>query len=1108
MTEKKQENNNTLIFDRKLLEEKHYWLQRLGGGPVYCAPRLDEPRPNVPGGRTERVAVAVSGELYGRITQLTKGAFLTGTVLLAALMACLHKYTGSPTVVVGTPSRKPETGSVNNALAIMEQLGPELTFRELLMRLRQTLLDAYANQRYPHDHLLKDLGWEPTPNRCPLFDVALVFDAIHDPLPALGNDITFSFSAAADGLSGWLIYNPELYRRDSMALLAGYFLNLLGAGVSDPTQTLGELRLLPDAELVRTLAGWNATQRDYPDRHNILDLVEEQAQKTPAAPALVYAGTSLSYREVLARAANIAAHLQSRQVGPEVLVGICLQDPLATLLAVLGVLKAGGAFLPLDPAYPDERLAYMVEDSGVALVIADPAFPTRIPAGAVAVLEPGELLGAEIASASSSQAGPESAAYVIYTSGSTGKPKGTVLRHRGLCNLARAQGRLFGVEPGSRVLQFASFSFDASVSEIFMALCSGAALHLATREEMLPGAPLLAVLREQRITHVTLPPSLLAVLPCEALPDLSGLIVAGEPCTAEIAEKWCAGRRFFNAYGPTEATVCATISAYGGSGRPLIGRPIDNTQVHILDAAGQPVPVGLPGELHIGGVGLAHEYLKRPELTGEKFIATPLGRLYKSGDLARWLPSGEIEFLGRIDHQVKVRGFRIEPDEIAANLAAHPQVQHAVVVVREDRPGEPWIVAYVVLADPLTPVEDLRRYLREKLPEYMHPSHLIPLAEFPLLPNGKIDRRALPSPDAVRKGAGGKGTLARDNIELALVQIWEEVLNLRPVGVSDDFFGLGGHSLLAVKLMSRIQQAFARKLPLDLLFSHPTVAALARALRQDAPAAAWSPLVALRPAQDGGRAPLFCVHPAGGRVLCYVKLAQALGEDQPVYGFQARGFETGQEPYADIREMAADYRNALKTVQPHGPYQILGWSGGAIVAFEIARQLQEAGDPVALLALVDAYAPSALPEHLTRQDDAELFKALLTEEVPSVPLDELRSYTSEELLAYVTQRLIEADIIPPDFGVTEVSRFFEVYKTNCRLAHSPIASAYRGKIRLFRAQGEEALQQRYAPDDSTLGWADCATEGADIRMVPGSHNSMMEDPHVAVLVEALGRFLG
>lgn len=1097
-----------LIFDRKMVEEKQYWLQRLSGGLEPSAPRLDELRQVAYGGKTGRVAVDVSGELFLQVNQLAKGAFLTGTVLLAALMACLHKYTGNSAVVVGTPSRKPETGSVDNALAIVERLAPEMAFRELLMRLRQTLLDAYANQRYPHDRLLKDLGWEAAPNRCPLFDVALVFDAIHDPLPTLRNDITFSFSAGTDRIAGWIEYNADLYRHDSMALLARHFLNILAAGVKEPAKTLGELRMVPEDELLRTLAGWNDTHRDFPDRHNIIALVEEQAEKAPDAPALVFAGRSLSYREMLERAGNIAGHLKNLQVGPETLVGICLQDPLETILSVLGILKAGGAFLPLDPAYPDERIAYMLEDSGVALLVADRELQARAPAGAVTIVEPGKIGAAGNGSSSRAEAGPDNAAYVIYTSGSTGKPKGTLLRHCGLCNLARAQGRIFGVGPGSRVLQFASFSFDASVSEIFMALCSGGALHLAHREEMLPGAPLLALLREQRITHITLPPSLLAVLPHEALPDLGCLIVAGEPCTAEIAEKWSAGRRFFNAYGPTETTVCATIGIYGGSGRPLIGRPIDNTKVHILDPALKPVPVGLPGELHIEGVGLAREYLNRSELTAEKFISTDIGRLYRSGDLARWLPDGEIEFLGRIDHQVKVRGFRIEPDEIAANLAEHPQVKNAVVAVREDNPGEPWIVAYVVLASPETKTDDLRLYLREKLPEYMHPSHIIPLAEFPLLPNGKIDRKALPSPDSVRKGAGGKGAIPRDNLELALVRIWEEVLNLSPVGVTDDFFGLGGHSLLAVKLMSRIQQAFERKLPLELLFSHPTVETLARELRRETnAAAAWSALVPLRPAKSNGKPPLFCVHPAGGRVLCYVKLSQALGEDQPLYGLQARGLELGQQPYADIEEMAAAYREALKKAQPEGPYQILGWSGGGIVAFEIARQLQAAGDEVALLALVDAYAPSALPEHLTRQDEAQLFKALLTEEIPSVSLDELRAFTHEELLAYVTKRLIEADIIPPDFGVEEVGRFFEVYKTNCRLAHSPVRSAYRGKIRLFRAREEEALQQRYTPGDPSLGWAGCATEGAGILTVPGNHNTMMEDPHVAVFAEELKEFL-
>jgi amino acid adenylation domain-containing protein len=1106
-----------LVFDRKMVEQQQYWLQRLAAGLEPSAPRQDELRPDTCSGKKGRVRVDVSAAVSSRINELTKGSFLTGTVLLAALMACLYKYCGNNAVVVGTPSRKPEDGSLDNALAIIEMVKPDLAFRDLLMGLRQTLLDAYANQGYPHDHLLQELGWERPSNRCPLFNVAFAYDAIHDPLPDLNNDITFLFSASEQGIDGWIDYNSDLYRQDSMELMSRHFLHLLEQGVGDPTMTITQMTMVPSDQLRQTLAGWNDTQTNFPDNHAVISLIEEQAVRYSESPALVFAGQSLSYQQMMKQVDAIAVYLAGLNVGPEVLVGVCLKDPLQTVLTILGIIKAGGAFLPLDQTYPQERIAFMLDDSGAALLVAEPDTSAAISSHKAKLVDPQTLFAATRREAGDGAlmcpAGPENAAYVIYTSGSTGRPKGTLLEHRGLCNLARAQSRTFAISDASRVLQFASLSFDASVSEIFMTLCSGAALHLAGHEEMQPGQPLLSLLRDQKITHITLPPSVLAVMPLEPLADLSGLIVAGEACPVDVAEKWSQGRDFFNAYGPTESTVCATISTYKGSGRPLIGRPIDNTRIHILDGALEPVAIGVPGELHIQSVGLARHYINQADLSAEKFIDSPLAdepgqRLYKSGDLARWLANGEIEFLGRVDHQVKVRGFRIEPDEIAANLGEHAGVKNSVVIAREDDLGEPRIVAYVVPEDPDMDCAELRDFLKQKLPEYMLPSHIIALEQLPLLANGKIDRKALPHPGTITAGTRKNGGSARDTQELLLVRIWREILNREAVGVRDDFFAVGGHSLLAVKLMSRIQQEFERKLPLDLLFTHPTIEALARELRrQPGERAPWSALVTLQSANASSRRPLFCVHPAGGRALCYVKLSQALGVDQPLYGFQARGLDEGQQPFVDIVEMASTYLAALKKQQPEGPYQILGWSGGGVVAFEIARQLQGAGDEVSFLCLVDAYAPSALPAHLKEQDEAELIKALLSEEIPSASLDELRSMSRQERLVYLCELLTQADLIPPDFGVVEVERFFEVYKVNCRLAHSPVSVKFDGTPRLFRANQEQTLRELYTPDDASLGWQGHAGEEVEIIDVEGTHNSILEEPHVAGFAAALKTFL-
>src|SRR5918992_3507675 len=471
----------------------------------------------------------------------------------------------------------------------------------------------------------------------------------------------------------------------------------------------------------------------------------------------------------------MAHSLPALEVGPEVLVGVCLERSLELVVGLLGVLKAGGAYVPLDPSYPPERLAFMLEDAEVSVLLTQAHLEAGLPKTNAQVLcldRQWETIAKEPQSNPLSAVTPENLAYVIYTSGSTGRAKGTLLPHRGLCNVSEAQVRTFGLGPGDRVLQFASFSFDASTFEIVMALRAGATLSLGRPESLLPGPALIRLLQDMAITLVTLPPSVLSRLPTEELPALRTITVAGEACSADLAVRWAEGHRFFNLYGPTEGTIWATTGECLDDGHTLpIGRPIANTQLYLLDHHLRPVPVGVPGELHLGGIGLARGYLQRPELTAEKFLPHPFSerpgeRLYRTGDLARYLPDGNLEFLGRLDHQVKVRGFRIELGEIEACLGGHPGVREAVVVVREDHPGEKRLVAYVVGAEE---PEALRGYLRAKLPEYMVPTAFMQLAALPLTPNGKVDRKALPAPERV----GAEGYEApRTPTEECLAGIW------------------------------------------------------------------------------------------------------------------------------------------------------------------------------------------------------------------------------------------------------------------------------------------------------------------------------------------------
>jgi amino acid adenylation domain-containing protein len=600
------------------------------------------------------------------------------------------------------------------------------------------------------------------------------------------------------------------------------------------------------------LVTWNTTEVPYPADRCVHELFEAQVAQRPEATALTFPSTgsgqregeTLNYAELNRRSNQLAHYLQKLGVGPDVLVGISTDRSPEMIVGILGTLKAGGAYLPLDPTYPEERLAFMLEDAQVPVLLTQAHLVERLPLSrntqhesrqVVRLDADWEAIAQEPGDKPKSDATPEDLAYVIYTSGSTGKPKGTMLRHRGLSNLTEAQRRAFGMEEGSRVLQFSPLSFDASVWETFMALANGATLCLAQQEVLASGPDLLRLMRGEGVTNVTLPPSVLSVLEPTNLPDLETVISAGEACTAELVAQWAPGLDFFNAYGPTETTVCASMYLCDEDepGSPPIGRPIANTKLYVLDKNMQLVPVGVPGGLHVGGVSLARGYLNRPELTAEKFIRDPFSddpeaRLYKTGDLVRYREDGNIEFLGRIDHQVKVRGFRIELGEIEAVLRQHADVQEAVALARDDLPGGRGLVGYVMPRDSAElQVGELRGFLRKKLPEYMVPSFFMTMEHFPLTPSGKVDRQALPAPEGVRPELEREYVAPRNETEERLAAICAELLAVDRVGVYDSFFDLGGHSLLATQFISRLRDTFHVELPLRSLFESPTVAELA-----------------------------------------------------------------------------------------------------------------------------------------------------------------------------------------------------------------------------------------------------------------------------------------
>ncbi|WP_158892216.1 non-ribosomal peptide synthetase [Amycolatopsis anabasis] len=817
--------------DSPIARQLAYWSRNLAGLPEEIALPADRPRPAVASHRGDRVELRIDPELHARVVRVARQAGASVfMVVQAGLAALLHRLGAGTDIPIGSPvaGRTDEAlddlvGFFVNTLVLRTDVSGDPSFRELVARVREIDLAAYAHQEVPFERLVEVLNPARSMARHPLFQVLLAFQNNAEatlelpglrvtPEPVDSRSAKFDLSitlaerhtgsGTPDGIDGTAEFAVDLFDRETVRLLADRLVRLLDTVTADPARTVGQVDVLTAGER-RSLVEWNDTARPVPEA-TVAELFEAQAARTPDAPAVVFEDSGLSYAELDERANRLARALIARGAGPERLVALRLPRSVDLVVAQLAVLKAGAAYLPVDPDYPDERIAFLLDDSAPVLTVSP------------------EILAELLAEAANQPSGPvgrrvpvSGAAYVIYTSGSTGRPKGVVVSHRGAASLAAAQRDRFAVGPGSRVLQFASPSFDAAFWELCMSLLSGACLVLAPAERLMPGRALAELLTAQGITHATIPPAALAAM--ERLPDGMTLVVAGEACSSELVGRWSPGRRMVNAYGPTETTVCATMSEpLSGHVVPPIGGPVRNTRVYVLDSALRPVPPGVTGELYVAGVGLARGYLGRPGLTAERFVACPFGgRMYRTGDLARWNRAGELEFAGRADHQVKIRGFRVEPGEIEAVLGRCPGVAQALVLADRDR-----LIGY--LRGTGLDAAVVRGFVADRLPDYLVPSAFVVLEEFPLTPNGKIDRKALPAPEA-RPG----GRDPRTPREEALCGLFAEVLGLTRVSIDDGFFELGGHSLLATRLVSRIRAALGVELGIRALFEAPTVAELA-----------------------------------------------------------------------------------------------------------------------------------------------------------------------------------------------------------------------------------------------------------------------------------------
>ncbi|HEX6289565.1 MAG TPA: amino acid adenylation domain-containing protein [Herpetosiphonaceae bacterium] len=1147
---------------RSVLEQQlDYWRRQLADVAPLDLP-IDHPRPPIAsyhgGHHLFHLPAALTSELHRLSQTLGSTLFMT---LLAAFQTLLYRYSGQTDVVVGTPVAgrvRPELegliGFFTNTLVLRADLSGNPSFADVVARTRATCLDAYAHQDVPFEVVVEQVHPTRDLSRHPLFQVMFILQNIPQAAIDLSGltvepvaveshtakfDLVMVFGETPDGLQGAVEYATDLFDATTIARLVDHYQTLLAGMIADPARSIASLPLLTQAERRQIVVDWNHTPLEVRPDLLVHQLVEAQAARTPDALAVVFGDASLTYAAFDRRANQLAHLLRQHGVGPDACVALALDRSLDLAVAVLAVLKAGGAYLPLDPAYPQERLRFMLADANAPVLLTHTALVDQLPSTAAHVLTIDTLVGLDrypvlpltVAMAR------EHLAYVLYTSGSTGTPKAVAMPHAALVNLLTWQRQSTTVEPTATTLQFAALSFDVSFQEMFTTWTSGGTLRLITESERRDLSALAALLATGSVQRVFLPFIALqhlaevAVQQQHSLHGVREIVTAGEQLqiTSAIMQVYAQipGATLHNHYGPTE-THAATAHILSGDPTlwptlPPIGRPIGNTRIYLLDARGEPVPIGVAGELYIGGAQLARGYLHRPAVTAERFLPDPFAqqpgaRMYRTGDRARYRADGNIEYLGRSDQQVKVRGFRVEVGEIEAALRQHPAVGDAVVTVREDTSpagGHPQkrLVAYIVAEhrnkahrnlEPGTWNLELRAFLGSRLPEHMIPSAFVLLDALPLTPSGKVNRRALPAPDPSAFASDTSLVGPRDYWEWWLAQLWADLLHLPTVGVHDDFFALGGHSLLAVRVMAEIRQRLGRTLPLATLLQAPTIAQVAVHLRQSGSEMPWSPLVPLQP--RGSRRPFFCVHPGGGTVFCYADLARLLGSDQPFYGLQARGLEAGQTPHQTIADLAAEYVTAIRTVQPHGPYLLGGWSFGGSVAFEMACRLRDQGEDVSLLALIDSFAPApgqAPPDAATlaaafARDLGGMFgKALEITPADLAPLP------VAERLAYVLAQAQRQQALPPDIDRDQFQRLADVFYANLAMQHAATLRPTAVPVALL-----EVDREAQAGHASVLaeGWR-VLTPIVERQVVAGTHYTLLRPPHVQFVADWLGKLL-
>ena len=1084
--------------------ELAFWKQWLNGAPSSIDLPADRQRAPLQTFHSDKQRMSVEAPLLERLRALSQshGATLF-TTLLAAFSVLLSRYARQEDLVLGTQvsgRRRPELqgviGPLENMLGLRIDTSGDPSFAELLSRVREVVEKAFSHQDVPFESVVRELHLERDMSRHPVFQIAfsmkerasaasdsalelIEVESVNEPL-----DVTVKFAEEGNELLSCFSYNSDLFGASTITRMMEHFRILLESAADDPGLRISRMPLLSHAERQQVLVEWNKTRIADPGVECLHQFFEEQVGRTPHAVAVECDGKSLTYRDLNERANRLAHYLRKLKVGPEVLVGICTERSLEMLVGILGILKAGGAYVPLDPAYPKDRLEVILADAKAHILLTEKKLQEILPSQLAKLIlldSDWPEIAREPATNTVCNVNSANLDYVLFTSGSTGRPKGVALEHRSAVIFIEWARKTFLPGEVAGTLFSTSFCFDLSVFEMFVPLSMGGTVIIAQNALALPKLRAAA-----EVTLINTVPSAIAELVrLDAVPPSVRVInLAGEALLTTLAHQIYSKTevgKVYNLYGPTEDTTYSTYTLVPPGAAVTIGRPLPNTQAYILDESHQPVPIGVPGELYLAGDGLARGYFGREDLTTERFLPNPYSRqsgarMYRTGDLARWLEDGNIEYLGRLDNQVKVRGFRIELEEIENVLVKQPGVQAAVVVAREDDAGDKRLVAYIVPSGPSLPVEHLQNSIKKSLPDYMVPGAFVELNQLPLSPNGKINRRLLPPPDS---SAFERSSVVqpRNDLEFRLLQIWKKALGVENMGVRDDFFDLGGHSLKAARVLAEVEREIGVELPLSALFRGATVESLARIIQSQSKTDK-DPVAMQIQQGDSSRLPFFAIVPPGEEALGYALLARHLGSGQTVYKIQGHApVLDGSRPYSEqeMHDLTEEYLAAMRSVQSQGPYCLGGLCDGTHIAEQIVLRLEAQGEEVGLFAIFDTWVMQhSQIRWLWRVD---YYRRRLREMKGKKLTEQLASYKS--VAENKVNLLTGKQTARTDWQQTYWPEDF-----------SP--PRFRAPVVLFK----RPKQQFYYINDPEMGWGRRSESGVEIHEIDFHHNEILREPHV------------